>query len=137
MNVRQNFSFLLYCSTHGLMYCCSDVYSCTAVLRYSCTAVLRYLCTAVHLYLCTLLQPYCCTYVQLNICTYCTAVLMYRYVPLVYSALQCTTIYMELIAFPDQAARFASLNASLQVGWAWQTRAMSSQLAPYSIARAA
>ena len=29
------------------------------------------------------------------------------------------------------------LKASLQVGWAWQTRAMSSQEAPYSRARAA
>merc|ERR1719370_1522715 len=45
--------------------------------------------------------------------------------------------YMLLIAFPDQAARLASLKASLQVGCAWHTRAISSQEAPYSIARAA
>merc|ERR1719323_476682 len=45
--------------------------------------------------------------------------------------------HMELIALPDQAARLASRKASEHVGWAWQTRATSSQLAPYSIARAA
>lgn len=42
-----------------------------------------------------------------------------------------------MIGFPKAAAKFASLKASDKVGCAWQTRAISSQEAPYSNARAA
>merc|ERR1712038_75021 len=45
--------------------------------------------------------------------------------------------HTELIAFPDHAARLASLKASETVGCAWHTLATSSQDAPYSIAKAA
>ena len=44
----------------------------------------------------------------------------------------------KFVSLCSQCARPLSyLKASLQVGWAWQTRAMSSQEAPYSRARAA
>ena len=38
------------------------------------------------------------------------------------------------MAFPNAATIAASLTASSSVGWAWQVRAMSSALAPNSIA---